>query len=347
MTACGVVVIGRNEGDRLRHCLASLREERVPVVYVDSCSQDGSAEWAASTGVVVVELDGSRLLSAARARNEGFQRLLIDHPGLECVQFVDGDCEICPGWLARGMELLSVEADLAIVCGNVRERDPSASVYALLCNLEWQRQPGLIEACGGIFMARTTAFRAVGGFRSDLMAGEEPELCLRLRRAGWKIRAVADEMALHDAAMVHFRQWWTRSRRAGVSYAQGATLHGASPDRHYRKECRSLWFWGLGLPAASLVLALPTRGLSLAGFVAYLVLGSRVFRWGRRRGWSLNEASLYAAFIVLFKYAAIIGMLQYYHRTKVQKRPMGLVEHKESGVPRHRRGPRYSVTERK
>ena len=38
-------------------------------------------------------------------------------------------------------------------------------------------------------LVRVEAFEAVGGFRPELIAGEEPELCMRLREKGWKISA--------------------------------------------------------------------------------------------------------------------------------------------------------------
>jgi GT2 family glycosyltransferase len=328
MTNCGAVVVGRNEGERLRRCLVSVLREGVPCVYVDSCSGDGSADWARTTGVTVIELDRSAPLSAARARNAGFERLLRDHPGLEYVQFVDGDSELCAGWLERGTGSLAAESQVGIVCGHVREQDPEASIYNLMCDLEWQRQPGLISACGGIFLARVTAFGAVRGFRSDVMAAEDDELCLRLRRAGWKILAVDANMVRHDAAIMRFRQWWTRARRAGMAYAQGYALHGSSADQHFRHDCLSIWFWALGLPSASLLLALPTQGLSLAGLLGYPTLGLRVYARGRKRGWSPRAAALYAAFTVLGKYPGLLGMLHFYHRTWWQRRPVGLIEFK-------------------
>ena len=47
----GVVVIGRNEGERLKRCLNSIQSQHSgPVVYVDSGSTDGSADYARSVG---------------------------------------------------------------------------------------------------------------------------------------------------------------------------------------------------------------------------------------------------------------------------------------------------------
>src|SRR6476660_6372785 len=97
----GVVVIGRNEGDRLAACLESLRILDLPLVYVDSGSVDGSAALARSTAHVtaVVELDPARPFSAARARNEGFAALRAARPAIEFVQFLDGDCTLADGWV--------------------------------------------------------------------------------------------------------------------------------------------------------------------------------------------------------------------------------------------------------
>jgi len=64
-----IVVIGRNEGDRLKGCLRSVMEAAGTVVYVDSGSHDGSAEYARSVGCRVFELDPARPFSATRARN--------------------------------------------------------------------------------------------------------------------------------------------------------------------------------------------------------------------------------------------------------------------------------------
>src|SRR6516165_251757 len=105
MSELGVIAIGRNEGERLRRCLQSVMGRGFSIVYVDSGSIDGSVELARSLGASVVELDLSRPFTAARARNEGFERLCQMNPQVRFVQFVDGDCEVVEGWLetARGV----------------------------------------------------------------------------------------------------------------------------------------------------------------------------------------------------------------------------------------------------
>ena len=74
-TVIGVVVIGRNEGQRLERCLRSLAQGADKVMYVDSGSTDGSLQLAANLGVEVLALDMSTPFTAARARNEGFAAL--------------------------------------------------------------------------------------------------------------------------------------------------------------------------------------------------------------------------------------------------------------------------------
>ncbi len=95
----GVVVIGRNEGERLRRCLESLSGALPNIVYVDSGSADGSVQMARTLRVHVLNLDLSRPFTAARARNAGFDELMKFAPNTDLVQFVDGDCEVVGDWL--------------------------------------------------------------------------------------------------------------------------------------------------------------------------------------------------------------------------------------------------------
>jgi GT2 family glycosyltransferase len=328
----GLVVIGRNEGERLGPCLASALAGGQPVVYVDSGSSDGSAALARSLGpAAVVGLDPARPFSAARARNEGFDRLLALRPELELVQFVDGDCELVPGWLERGRSALAADPSLVAVAGQVRERHPERSIYNRLCALEWQKPPGEIAACGGIFLVRAAAFRAVGGFRPEIIAAEDDELCLRLRGQGGRILQLDADMVWHDAAMTRFSQWWQRARRAGHAYAQGAQLHGQGPERHFVRDTRRILAWGLALPALALGLAWPTGGWSLLLLLAYAPQIVRITRHGRARGWSPGDARLYAVFAVLSKFPGLVGLLGFHWR-RVRKQGMTIIEHKKAGT---------------
>jgi GT2 family glycosyltransferase len=285
-TRVGLVAIGRNEGERLRRCLASAAGRFERIVYVDSGSRDGSVALARGSGAEVVELDLQRPFTAARARNAGFERLRQLDPGIELVQFVDGDCELDPRWVDRALEHLGQHARAAVVCGRRRERFPRATVYNHLCDLEWDTPVGQARACGGDALMRVAAFVEVGGFDPQLIAGEEPELCFRLRQAGWQIWRIDAEMTVHDAAMTRFGQWWQRNVRSGHSYAQAFARRRGSPERPTRKVLSNL-AWSL--PAAwPLWPLLWWRVFRRRGDVAYatsMVLGKLPHLQGQLRFW--------------------------------------------------------------
>ena len=324
----GLVVIGRNEGDRLKQCLLSVCEEINDVVYVDSGSTDNSVSMAKSLGVRVVELDLSIPFTAARARNEGFAHLLKINPEIKFVQFVDGDCEIVPGWLEKAEAEISSNSKLAVVCGRRRERFPDRSIYNLLCDIEWNTPVGEAKECGGDAMMRVEAFEQVNGFNPTTIAGEEPELCLRLRRKGWKILRLDAEMTLHDAQITRFSQWWRRSLRAGYAYAEGAWLHGNSFDRYGIKETKSILLWGLIIPLVILGSLLPSHGWSLILLLGYPLIAYRTYRYLQIR-FSNKNALLYAVGCILMKFPQAQGQIQFYI-SKLLRRQKTIIEYKYS-----------------
>jgi GT2 family glycosyltransferase len=332
MSVLGVVAIGRNEGERLRQCLESVVGRGRMVVYVDSGSTDGSQALARSLGAEVVELDTTVPFTAARARNTGLERLLAIAPETRFVQFVDGDCEIVAGWLETAQSTLEARPELAVVCGRRRERYPERSIYNRLADLEWDTPIGDTTSCGGDALMRVEALRCVGGFNPAIIAGEEPELCVRLRQDGWKIARIDAEMTRHDMAMTHFRQWWRRSVRNGHAYAEGAARHGRSPQRHWVHQARSNWFWGLVLPALAFGLAWPSGGASLGLLAAYPASWVRNVRRARARGWSPSDARLYASACVVGKFPQVLGQLQYVAQ-RLLGRPPTLIEYKGAPLP--------------
>ncbi|QEA12485.1 glycosyltransferase [Comamonas flocculans] len=319
--AIGIVVIGRNEGERLRVCLQSVAYKANTVVYVDSGSTDDSVALARSLGVVVVPLDMSVPFTAARARNAGFQALRQTDPEMALVQFVDGDCEVVGSWLLAASEFLTESGHerYAVVCGRRRERHPARSIYNRLCDVEWDTPVGDAKACGGDAMMRTDALQAVGGYRDDLIAGEEPELCVRLRAAGWKVRRLDQEMTLHDADITRLSQWWRRATRGGYAFAQGAWLHGASPERHWVRETYSALFWGVALP---LIVATATLWLGAGALLLLLVYPAQVLRlYWRHNDWER------ALFLVLGKFAEGWGVLKFVFKRVLHQRQT-IIEYK-------------------
>jgi GT2 family glycosyltransferase len=321
----GVVAIGRNEGERLRQCLTSLSAvSALVLVYVDSGSTDGSVQCARDLGAEVIQLDIRVPFTAARARNVGFRRLLDVVPNLPYVQFVDGDCEVSEGWLQHAAYFLDAHGDIGAVCGRRRERHPEQSIYNWLCDLDWDRPVGETRAFGGDVMIRVDALKAAGGYRDDLIAGEEPELCVRLRAAGWRIWRLDREMVLHDAAMTHFNQWWRRAIRSGYAYAHGAYLHGASSERHFVWETRRAWLWGVWLPLAC-VLAIAVFGSG--GWAAWLIYPVQFLRQTVRNRGPLADRALLAFFQVLSRFAEGLGQIKFM-RDRLFERQSLLIEYK-------------------
>ncbi len=330
MTDVGVVTIGRNEGERLRVGLEALRRLGVPVVYVDSRSTDGSPELARSLGAEVVVLDESRPIGVPRARNEGFERLLGLQPGIRYVQFVDGDCELLEGWLERGRAVLEERPEVGLVTGRRRERYPNRSIYNQLADLEGDMPIGEIAGSHGDFMIRVSAFRQVGGFDEAVLVSEDCDLCLRLRRLGWKLSRIDHEMTLHDLGILRFRQWWLRAVRTGYGYADGAYLHGKSADRYYVRETRSNVIMGFVIPAVALAMVPFSRGLSLLLFLVYPLIYWRTLRYARGRGWDPAASRLFAGACVVAKSPLFIGQMTYWFRL-IRRQPRKIIEYKPAG----------------
>jgi len=307
--AVGVVAIGRNEGDRLRRCLESVVGANRVVIYVDSGSTDGSLELARKLGADVVELDLSVPFTAARARNAGWRHLRATYPEIELVQFLDGDCELVPAWLEAAQEALGVEDSLVVVCGRRRERFPEATVYNQLCDIEWDTPVGKADSCGGDAMFQMVALVEVDGFDDTSIAGEEPELCFRLREKGWTIQRLDHEMTLHDADITRFGQWWQRSKRAGHAYAGNFRRHSAAGFR--KGEIRSAYFWGLILPLSILLLALVLHPVFLLGYLIYPLQVLRIARHlqGGSQALSAKLRLLYALNCVASKFPHVAGLL--------------------------------------
>ena len=302
----GVVIIGRNEGERLRNCIDSLREYNLPIIYVDSGSTDGSVQYCLSNGVNVVELDMSIPFTAARARNEGFKRLKSVDAEVCFVQFIDGDCQLDPNWLAKSKTFLETHTDYAAVCGRRRERYPDATIYNMLCDIEWDSPIGDAKACGGDVLMRVDALSMVGGYRPDVIAGEEPELCFRLREAGWKIYRLEAEMTLHDANITSFSQWWKRQQRAGYAYTNSAWIHRKSSEHFNQKPVLRILFWGILLPIIVLIASLMSP-IWLFLLAVYGIQYSRLVV----NGPTAPEINRYWAwFIIIGKFAEAKGLVK-------------------------------------
>ncbi len=229
-------------------------------------------------------------------------------PKICFVQFIDGDCILVQGWLDTALEFFKHRNDVAVVCGRRRESHPAETIYNQLTDLEWDTPIGEALACGGDALVRVEAFEAVYGFRSQLIAGEEPEFCLRLRENGWKIWRLDAEMTRHDAAMTRFSQWWVRAVRCGYAYAEVSRLHGSSPFAIWKRETIRAVFWGGLLPAA-ICFGTVIHPAALGGTFAYFL---QICRIAYANGPASLRSWTYGLYMTLSKFAEFFGILKFY-----------------------------------
>jgi GT2 family glycosyltransferase len=319
----GVVLIGRNEGERLVTALRSVGSEASTVVYVDSGSTDGSIAAAERAGVGVVRLDLTKPFTAARARNAGFAALMARDPTLELVQFIDGDCELDPAWLGTAAAFLAANPKVAVAGGRCRERFPEQSIYNRLFDMEWDTPIGETKACAGNFLARCEAFRQVAGFSESMIAGEEADMCARMRQQGWKIWRLDAEMVRHDANMMHLWQWWRRNTRGGYAYALLAKRHGSGPDALGKRSVKSALIWGGLLPVAIVLGALVYPPV-IAAAVVYPIQAARIGWRSPYKGW---DAVLYGTSVMCGKVAECVGITKF-ALAEFKGRQQTLIEYK-------------------
>ncbi len=333
--AFSLVVIGRNEGQRLSRCLASIAkvrglEGKIEVIYVDSASTDGSRELAGDWGAEVIALDAERP-TAALGRNAGWQRATA---GL--VLFLDGDTVLDPEFPKAALHALLEDDSIAAVWGHRREIHPERSIYNRVLDLDWVYPPGDSEFCGGDVLMRRTALEQAGGYDPALIAGEEPELCRRLRACGYRILHIDCAMTGHDLEMTRWSQYWKRATRAGHAYAEVSRRFQASADPFWAAESRGNrlrgGFWLASLAAALLAL-LKTPIPLVAWFCLLLLLGLRS-AWKSRWKAPGKPALLlaYGLHSHLQQIPILAGQIQFYRdRRKGERRK--LIEYKEgSGV---------------
>jgi glycosyltransferase involved in cell wall biosynthesis len=327
-----VVVIGRNEGERLDFCLKSIQAARggpdpVEVIYVDSGSTDESPRRAASLGARVIVLDSGKF-SAARARNAGWR--LATAP---FILFLDGDTTLHPDFVNTALKEFA-NPEVAVVWGQRREIHPEASIYNRVCDLDWIARPGYSLFCGGDSLMRREFLERTNGFDADLIAGEEPDLCRRIRSLGGKILHLAIPMTKHDLGLVRVNQYWRRAVRTGHAYAEVAGRYCDTSDPLWTWESRHNFRRSFLYLTATLTACIAAIALNLwiplaavlAGGVLVVLRTVLLSRW-RRASWS--TLLLFAVHSHVQHVPILQGQL-FYRWARWRGRRRELIEYKSS-----------------
>lgn len=327
-----VVVIGRNEGERLTRCLASVQSANWgvlthEVVYVDSNSTDDSLARAGAARARALLLQDPAPC-AAKARNLGWRQA-----GGSMILFLDGDTELHPEFVLRAHAALVGDSGLCAAWGHRREAQPHRSLYMRVLDLDWLYPPGRTPYFGGDVLVRRVALEQVGGFDPTLNAGEEPELCARLRAQGWQIEHLDVPMTRHDLGIYSFSAYCRRAYRSGIAYAEVAHRMRERNDPLWQRESRRDFRHGLLFLMAPLVLA-PVIALvpALAVPLGLLVL-ALLARSALRCAWKAPREPglrwLYALHSQLQKVPAFWGQVAWL-RARKRRASLGLVEYRGS-----------------
>lgn len=321
-----VVVIGRNEGPRLVRCLDSIRASHYPpeaieLIYVDSQSTDDSGAQAERRGARVIRVNPSRP-SAATGRNAGWAAATHD-----LVHFFDGDTLVHPDWFATAVAAMN-DDQAACVFGRREEIAPRETIYNLWTHYDWFVPPGPAFTCAGDALFRREVLRKMNGFDASLIAGEEPDLCYRIRsQLGMTILSVAAPMTRHDMGMRHFRQYWRRCTRTGHAYAEVGGRHpGMGRWRaHLWKNMAHVL-----LLFATIWCALALRSLwplvAWVGLLALLIVRNAFRLRGQTE--SMRDALLYSLHHYIAKLPITVGQLDYWVRRAFRRTPKPLIEYR-------------------
>lgn len=335
-----IVVIGRNEGSRLERCLESIGAMRSPgpteLIYVDSNSCDGSADIAAAAGAKVIVLSSSHPTAAA-GRNAGWRNA---HAPL--ILFLDGDTILDSNFVVESLSEFR-DPRVSIVFGNRRETNSRGSLYNRVLDLDWiSPHMGESEHCGGDALVRADVLEEVGGYDDRLIAGEEPDMCRRIRGRGYLIVHVNRPMTGHDLAITSVKQYWRRAVRSGYAYAEIAHRYRHTSLPFWRRESRLNLFHSAFLMVvgiAGVASALATHFSALLA-IPGLIIAVLAMRTAVRFQWKSDHWSTllwYGLHSHVQHIPISIGQIQFW-RDQWSGRIPALIEYKDSTFRRDDKG---------
>lgn len=213
-----VIVVNWNRRQLLRNCLQSLASQKgvdFEVVVVDNGSEDGSVEMMrqefGDQGVFPLRIIRNPVNAGfCKANNQG-----IAAARGRFIALLNNDAEAQPGWLAALRRAFHQRDDVGMAaCKILLKEDPSRIdkvghlIYpdgqnrgrgaGELDTGQYDRVEEVLWPDGCAAMYRRAMLDEIGGFDEDFFAyGDDAELGLRARLAGWRCIYVPDAVVLH------------------------------------------------------------------------------------------------------------------------------------------------------
>jgi len=325
-----VVIIGRNEGQRLVDCIRSVQAmndppEGMEIIYVDSDSTDGSPERAKTLGIKVLVVHPERP-AAAIGRNAGWRAAKAP-----LILFLDGDTILHPDFVKEAKQSLDNDPKVAIVWGHRRELYPNASWYQRILDLDWIYSPGLSDFCGGDALMRRHVLEEVGGYNPQIIAAEDNEICQRIRANRYSILHIDKPMTKHDLAITRWSQYWLRATRTGHAFAEVSNL-SRNTTGLWLHESRKHWLHAgilIGIFVIGLIISLGLKSLwpFFSSILLFLLLSLRSAWRARWKSKNFLTLFLYGLHSQFQHIPIVVGQWSYYyHRWRGQRRR--LIEYK-------------------
>jgi len=313
-TDLSIVVIARNEAENIARAIESVLQAveccpHTEIVLVDSASTDETVEIARQYPINIVRLKPSWVLSAAAGRYIGMHCTRGD-----LILYLDGDMELVTDWLEQAIPFLLTRPELAGVTGYRRDvyRRDGKTIGEQDERFGSEGHPVEVSSFGGGALYKRSALEQVGGFNPYIISEEEPELCMRLRHAGYKLVCLPHLMNRHYCIPPKSLAGHLRRTRLNMFLGFGQNLRyhwGTSLLWTYLLERG--WFAaglaGILVSAVALSLTLLTGNITFLGiWMATAVALLIVFSIKKR---SLRKAIVSLVARILMTYGVVCGFL--------------------------------------
>ena len=269
-----VIVIGKNEGERLTACLSSVksavRSLSAELLYVDSRSGDDSVARALSAGARVF-----RLLEEDTTAGLG-RRVGARLAKGEWLLFLDGDMRLCPGFLQKALRAADAYRADGVTGIRCDEFVKDGEIAGRKENVFGCHAARVCPEFGGAILLKAKALEATGSWAADTVACEEAELHARLAASGAKILEIPEPFIIHTDAVRQARGLWGvlfSRRRLGEGQALRCAMRMKRAFAYLSRERVKFLFWLLDAASLFSLLFLRLPGLVPAAFFQCLQLG--------------------------------------------------------------------------